>query len=149
MSNTFAILLSAHVILGIVGLVASFAVTLNLFRKNGSIKRRMMWAWAAFASYIVSWFSGGYYYWFYYGDFVKPSIKEGTYPWAHLVFMEFKEHAFLFLPVATFALAVAVTKVTEERHPELLGSVKTLAVIITIIATIVTLSGIIISGSAR
>ena len=149
MSTLFAITLSAHVILGVIGLIASFATTLNLFRQGGSVKRRAVWAWTAFASYIISWFSGGYYYWFYYGGNVKPSIKEGLYPWAHLVFMEFKEHAFLFLPVATFALAVAVSRVTERRHPELLGSVKTLAVIITVIATIVTLSGIIISGSAR
>lgn len=149
MGTLYAVTLSAHVILGIIGLIASFATTLILFRQGGSVRRRTVWAWTACVAYIVSWLSGGYYYVFYYGGVVKPIIKEGPYAWGHLVFMEFKEHAFLLLPVATFALAVAVSRVTEEKHPELLSSVRTLAVIITVIATIVTLSGIIISGSAR
>jgi len=149
MSTLFAVTLSAHVILGVIGLIASFAVTLILFRQNGSVKRRTIWAWTACISYIVSWFGGGYYYVFYYGGTVKPVIKEGAYPWAHLVFMEVKEHIFLFLPVAAFALAIAVSRVTEERHPELLGLVRVLAVTITVIATLVTLSGVIITGGAR
>ena len=149
MSIIFAITLSAHVMLGIIGVIASFAVTLNLLKQGGSVKTRAVAAWIAALSYILSWLSGGYYYVFYYGSNVKPIIKEGDFPWAHFVFMEFKEHAFLFLPFATLALALAVTRVTEVKNPHLLPSVKLLAILITVIATAVTLSGILVSGAAR
>ena len=149
MSILFAITLSAHVILGIVGLIASFTATLTLIKIGGSIKTRTVAAWLAAVSYVLSWLSGGYYYVFYYGSNVKPVIKDGEFPWAHLIFMEFKEHAFLFLPFATVALALAVTRITETKNPHLLPSVRLLAILITIIATAVTLSGILVSGAAR
>ena len=148
MSTIFAITLGTHVILGIVGLIASFATTLNLLVKNGSIKLRVAWAWTACAAYVLSWLSGGYYYVFYYGSNVKPDIKAGIYDWGHLVFMEFKEHVFLFMPFATAALAISVTRVTEEKNPHMLNQVKLLSVIITVIAVIITASGVIITGSA-
>ncbi|MBT8039590.1 MAG: hypothetical protein KJO70_02745 [Gammaproteobacteria bacterium] len=47
---------------------------------------------------IGAWFAGGFYYVEFYGNEVKPLIKEGPMPWAHGVAMETKEHVFLFLP---------------------------------------------------
>ena len=40
-----------------------------------------------FASFIISWISGAYYYVLYYGTAVKPVIVAGDYPWAHKIIM--------------------------------------------------------------
>ena len=42
----------------------------------------------------------------YYGGAVRRIIKEGDFPWAHLVFMEVKEHAFLLLPFMSLVLTL-------------------------------------------
>lgn len=148
MSTIFAVTLAAHVILGIIGLIASFATMLNLWSRTSSLRRRRTWAWTACGAYVTSWLAGGYYYVFYYGGVVKPIIKDGAYPWGHLVFMEFKEHAFLFLPFATAALAIAVAKIDEQADGRAFGQVKLLSALITLTALIVTLSGVLITGSA-
>lgn len=151
MSTLFAVMLAAHVIFGLIGVIACYIVLLNLLKKTVSTKI-LKWSSAiAFDSYLLSWLSGGYYYVFYYGDNVKPGIKEGIYPWAHLVFMEVKEHVFLMLPFATFALwVVIVTKADQlDMDPKLKTSLAWLSAVITILATIITLSGIIITGAGR
>ena len=150
MSSLFAMVLTTHIISGVVGVCASYAVLLFLLKRHVN---RLSLAWSsfiAFFSYLVSWFSGGYYYVLYYGDNVKPIIKEGAYPWAHLVFMEAKEHLFLALPFSTLALYLVLFYASDrlETNPDLKKSLIILSVTITAIATIITLSGIIISGSA-
>lgn len=151
MSSLFAITLIGHVILGIIGVMASYVVLLNLLKKTLSLRTLEYAALTACVSYILSWFAGGYYYVFYYGSNVKPVIKEGAYPWAHLVLMEAKEHIFLFLPFATLVLYLAIkyynsdldTDATKKRN------IIVLSAVITIIATLITLSGILITGGAQ
>ena len=48
--------------------------------------------------FFVSWLTGGFYYVDFYGENVKPVIKEGPQAWAHGVVMEAKEHIFIMLP---------------------------------------------------
>jgi len=151
MSTFFSSLLIAHVVFGIVGAIACYVVLLSLLKKTVAVKTIKWVSALAFGSYFLSWLSGGYYYVFYYGDMVKPTIKEGAYPWAHLIFMEAKEHIFLMLPFATFALwAVIWIKGKQlDTDPKFKASLILLCAIITILATIITLSGIIISGAGR
>ena len=151
METLFAVTLIAHVVLGILGVIFCYLVVLGLLKKTVSVKMLKWSSFLAFGAYMLSWLSGGYYYVFYYGSNVKPGIKEGAYPWAHLVFMEAKEHIFLMIPFATFALWVVLFTKGEQldMDPKLKTSVVWLAAVITILATIITLSGIIITGAGR
>lgn len=150
MSSLFVTMLSTHVILGVVGLIASYAVLLGLLKKGASGRAPLVSGVIATVSYLLSWFSGGYYYVLYYGSAVKPVIKEGTYPWAHLVFMEWKEHAFLVLPVTALTLTVGIWLWRNTGQNETLRNpLVYVAAIVVILATLITLSGVIISGAAR
>jgi hypothetical protein len=151
MSTFFAILLVTHVILGLVGLMASFRVTYLLLRPEVQIRSLKISSALAFISFIISWLSGGWYYWKHYGAVVKPKIMNGDFTWAHLVFMEAKEHVFLFLPFVTFCIALIIWKNAEIFPTDALlkKRVMILSVCITIVATIITLSGILITGGAR
>ncbi|MDC1205294.1 hypothetical protein N8083_00400 [Candidatus Pacebacteria bacterium] len=151
MNSLFAFSLTSHVILGIIGVIGSYTVLLFLLKSAPPLRTLKIASTTACISYILSWFSGGYYYVFYYGSQVKPGIKEGAYPWAHLVFMEVKEHIFIFLPFATAALAVAIftTGSRLETDSKLKNSLVLASAVITIVATIITLSGILITGGAR
>lgn len=151
MSTTFATLLSLHVILGLIGVMASFAAAFMLLKSElalGFLKRVSL---LAFLSYLTSWFTGGWYYWKYYGSVVKPKIMGGDYTWAHAVFTESKEHVFLFLPFAAFALFLLIYTHGEALRNDVLlkKRVSTLALIITFIGAVITLSGVLITGGAR
>jgi hypothetical protein len=100
---------------------------------------------------MSSWISGGYYYWFYYGDKVKPVIKAGEYVWAHTIVMEAKEHIFLILPIASFVLALIAWSSTDRLNTDigLKGAVTYFAATITVLAVVMALSGILITGGAR
>ena len=70
---------------------------------------------ARLASYLAAffvtagcWIAGGYNYLTVYGSQVKPVILEGSYPWAHEIIMEMKEHVFIFLPIIAFALSITL-----------------------------------------
>ncbi len=151
MSTLFAALLTTHVALGLVGLIASFAVTLNLLKGTPPISFLKKASLIAFLSYIISWLSGGWYYFKYYGTAVKPVILGGNYGWAHSIFMEAKEHVFLFLPFATLALTIIIWCVPEDFFSRPLFKRRTsfLSLTITILAIIITLSGVLITGGAR
>lgn len=151
MSTLFAVTLSLHVIAGIVGVMASYAVVLFLLKKELPLRSLRISSMLAFLSYMLSWFSGGYYYVLYYGGTVKPTIVNGPYPWAHLVIMEAKEHIFIMLPFATLAVAAIVFFAGPRLQTDtaLKGGTLVLAIVVSIIATAITLAGIVISGGAR
>ena len=151
MSEIFAITLITHVIAGLVGFIATYAVLMALFRRVSSIKILRFSSALAFLSYLTSWFAGGYYYVLRYGAEVKPIIKGGDTPWVHSFFMETKEHVFLMLPVLTFILVL----IFFLRGDDVIsgGKIKRAVVYITVLTALLTLfitaSGILISGSAR
>ncbi len=151
MSTLFVILLSAHVVLGLVGVIASFAVTFMLLKRELPIASMKCASISAFLAYLLSWLAGGWYYWKYYGTAVKPAIMGGDFKWAHLIFMEAKEHVFLFLPFATACLALIIWLGHDKLTTDPVFKTRTmfLALMITILAIIVTLSGVLITGGAR
>lgn len=100
--------------------------------------------------FIFSWIAGGYYYVVYYGTLVKPTIQKGLAPWAHAIFMEAKEHIFLFLvPVgATIFLATFLPEeVLQSRYVKRYLKLLTISVII--VGLIIGAMGFIISAAAR
>jgi hypothetical protein len=150
MSTLFGSLLVAHILLGLIGVFISFAVSLMLLKRE-TTHRTIRYAYYACVAYVFSWFTGGYYYWFYYGTQVKPKIMGGNFAWAHAVFMEAKEHVFLFLPFASFALAVVLHYAIDcfNSEPVLKKRTAALSVAVTAVAVVITLSGVLITGSAR
>lgn len=150
MTGIFAITLITHIIAGLIGFIATYAILMALFRKKSSIKILRISSTLAFISYFVSWVSGGYYYVLKYGADVKPVIKSGDNAWAHSFFMETKEHVFLLLPVLTFILATIFFLRGEDVVSD--GKMKQAVIYITILAALlalfITVSGVVISGSA-
>ncbi len=150
MSQIFVTTLIVHVIAGIVGFIATYAVLMSLCKRESSIKMLRFFSSLAFISYLTSWFAGGYYYVFRYGSEVKPIIKGGDSAWAHAFFMEVKEHLFLLLPVLTFMLALVFFLRGEDVVSK--GKAKRammyLTVLTALLALFITVSGILISGSA-
>ena len=144
-------MLVGHVLIGIVGLIASYAVLMGLLKKKLPLTFLRVSAIIAFLSYLSSWGMGGYYYVLRYGSEVKPIIKSGDYPWAHALFMEGKEHIFLFIPVLTFIIMILLwflgDRIATEkrfRRPIIL-----LALLTTTLAIFITAAGIVISGAAQ
>ncbi len=151
MSELFKFLLISHVMLGITGVAASYAVWLGLLKKSPSLGFLKKVSALSFFSYLLSWFSGGYYYVLYYGGVQKPNIIAGAYPWAHEIFTESKEHIFLFFPFAALALLIVLWKGDQDlsQNEGLRKAVAFLGGAITVLGLFVALSGIIISGAVR
>ncbi|PIW97288.1 hypothetical protein COZ82_00380 [Candidatus Kaiserbacteria bacterium CG_4_8_14_3_um_filter_38_9] len=151
MSTLFLVLLITHVIFGMIGLMSSFITSFLLIKMKATRTKLLSYSFLAFFSYLVSWLAGGWYYWKYYGSVVKPIIVKGEYIWAHQVFMETKEHVFLFLPFATLTLAVIILfKYTELKNDSSFKNhVLIFSLVITLIALFITISGILVSGGAQ
>lgn len=151
MSPLLQFLLSAHVLLGLVGIIAFYAILLEVLKKTPSLTFLRVSSVIGFLSIVASWFSGGYYYVVYYGSSVKPLIKDGDFPWAHLVVMETKEHAFLILPFVSLVLVLIFYLIGERvlTEPKLKYSVVLLAAVATIIGTLIAIAGMIVTGGAR
>jgi hypothetical protein len=151
MSTLFASLLTTHVVLGLIGVIASFMVTFMLLKDELAVSTLKKASLTAFLAYIISWLSGGWYYWKYYGTVVKPVIMKGNYTWAHSVFMEAKEHVFLFLPFVTLCLMLIIWCAPNAlaTNSQLKKRTFFLSLMITILAIVVTLSGVLITGGAR
>lgn len=150
MDTIFIVTLVIHVIAGLVGFIATYAVLMSLCKRESSLGFLKISSAIAFIAYLTSWFTGGYYYVFQYGLEVKPVIKGGDNAWAHSFFMEAKEHVFLLLPVLTFVLALVFflrgKDVLLKGKPK--SAVMLLTVLTALLALFITASGILISGSA-
>lgn len=151
MTQTLQTFLSIHVLIGVIGIIASYMTLMWLFKREAPIRLLKLGSLIAFISYITAWFTGGYYYVVYYGDMVKPIIKDGPNPWAHSIIMEVKEHIFLFLPILSFVILLIVwlkgSSLQENRS--LRNTLALIAFITLIIAVSMALGGVLISGSVR
>ena len=151
MSTLFGYTLVAHILLGLVGIGAFYAVWMALMKRVPKLRFLFWSSLVGLVSFIASWLSAGYYYVEYYGGAVKPVIKAGAYPWAHLVVMEVKEHLFLFLPILA-ALTFIIFALLEETAIENQDIKRALAYIsgfIVVVGVLITLGGVMISGAVR
>jgi hypothetical protein len=103
--NTADIILFGHILFGELGCFAFLWIFVELLNlSESSLKRSRCVACIGTLLIVISWVIGGYYYLSHYAQVIKPAIKTGPYPWAHLIMMETKEHVFLFLPFLAFSL---------------------------------------------
>jgi len=101
-------------------------------------------------SFILTWIVGGYYYVVYYGSLVKPIIKAGVAPWAHVIAMEAKEHLFLFIiPLALTAVFLSFLKKEQIESFGLKRTFLSLTVLVAFLGLFLGLLGYIISAAAR
>lgn len=151
MTTSLSIFLGIHVLIGVTGVAASYMTLMWLFKRNLSLRALRVSSLIAFIAYITAWITGGYYYVVYYGDNVKPGIKEGSTPWVHSVIMEVKEHIFLFLPILAFVILLVVWLKGDrlQENQKLRNALALVALITLIIAVSMALGGIVISGTAR
>jgi len=136
---------------GLLAIVAYYAVWFDLIKKDINIDFLKKSSLYGLLLFLLSWLSGGYYYALYYGNVVKPIIKIGPYPWAHTIFMEFKEHIFLFIPFLALVVTLCFFLLENniKGNKEIKQSITYLSAIIVFLSTIITFSGIIISGAVR
>lgn len=143
--------LIAHIFLGVAAVIFLYTVWLGLVHKQmrpAALRTRSMWA---FVLTFLSWLTGAFYYVTYYGTAVKPVIKAGSYPWAHTIMTESKEHFFLFLPLLAFVLWMVVWAMGDRLQTEetLRRALAWVSAVTTCIGIAVTLFGVAISGAVR
>ena len=144
------VLIGLHLGFAIIGIDAFLWLLGEVVADAGSIKRRAMAAIIGLGGYLVTWIIGGYYYVKFYGPLVKPIIKAGNAPWAHLVAMEAKEHIFLF--VIPISITILLLSRLDKEQLRSFGLRKPLIRLIMIVAGLglsFGIMGFIISAAAR
>lgn len=151
MTDLLPQLLIVHVAIGLIGVMASYAVLMALLQRKVPLAFLKRSAFIAMASYSITWFTGGYYYVTFYGKAIKPVIKAGAYPWAHTFFMETKEHLFLFLPILAIVLFMIARRygAAFDANPGLKKYTALLSALTAIIGVFMALAGVVISGAVR
>ena len=144
------ILIGLHLGFAILG-IDGFLWTLGELVAGVKSRTRVLYAaLLGLSGFILSWIIGGYYYVVYYGPEVKPIIKEGVAPWAHSIFMETKEHIFLFIiPLALTAVFMALMDGKEFKKNNFRKPAILLTALIVFIGLAIGAMGFIISAAAR
>ena len=145
-------LIGLHAALGELGGIGFLWVFIELLNPlHQRIKRAKTIAFISMVLLFLSWFIGGYYYVNTYGNEVKPIIKEGPQPWAHGIFMETKEHVFLFLPFLSI-LAFSIIRNYENdimKNKKLRISILLLCISIFLFTFAIGAMGYLVSSGAR
>jgi hypothetical protein len=144
---------AAHIGLGELGILAFVWVLMEVVQgpnAMGVIRTRAAAALGT-AMFFAAWLAGGMYYVVQYGDEVKPVIKEGPWPWAHGVFMESKEHIFLFLPFLGIVAAALVWQYGDRLKDDRLMrfAVYALGGVVVLIGLLMTILGYFVSAGFR
>ncbi len=147
-------LVGIHAVLGEIGIVAFIWVFVEMLKPSPKrLKRAQIAALLGVAFFFASWIVGGYYYVEFYGANVKPVIKEGPQPWAHGIFMETKEHVFLFLPfLSIFAYTLLrrfETTLRGDKNPHARKAILIISAIVIVIGILMALTGYIVSSGFR
>ena len=147
-------LVGVHAVLGELGIAAFLWVFVEMLKPTPSRLRRVkIAAFLGVVFFFASWIIGGYYYSNIYGTLVKPVIKEGPQPWSHAVFMETKEHIFLFLPfLSIFAYTMIIrfqSHLRGDKDPKARKAVLAMSALILIIGALMAFMGYMISSGYR
>lgn len=140
-----------HVLFGVSGVIASYAVLMELLRRQPKGKGLKQKSVIAFVFYLLSWLTGGFYYLQVYGAQVKPLILAGPFPWAHSIFTETKEHIFIFLPFLALVTVLALFGNHSDlaEQPKLKKSLVWFVSLQFAFGVFISLAGFIMSGAVR
>lgn len=143
-------LVGIHAALGELGIFTFLWILVELINPTSTrIKRAKIAAILGVILMFSSWLVGGYYYLNYYGDNVKPLIKEGPNPWAHLIFTETKEHVFLFIPFLSILVLGLIYKNNLLKNNSARKSAIIISALIIILGLAMAAMGYLISTGAR
>ncbi len=145
-------LIGVHAALGELGGIGFLWILIELLNPtNDRIKRIKVVAFISVLLLFLSWIASGYYYINVYGSEVKPIIKEGPQPWAHGIFMEVKEHIFLFLAFLSllgyFIIAKYDNKLVKDKKVR--KSLIVLSLVIFLLVFSIGAMGYLVSSGAR
>ena len=100
------VLIAPHVVMGELAVLAILWVVVEVIRgpSGAGVLRAKGASVLGAVAIFGEWILAGTYYTGYYGKHVKPVILKGPWPWAHSIFMEAKEHFFLFMPFLSIVL---------------------------------------------
>lgn len=102
------IIMMSHVFFGVLGTLAGLWVFVEILNVREGNKDRIRSLSIVVAALIwTSYLIAGFYYVAYYGTY-NPIVKAGPWPWAHLFFMEVKEHTFFMLLLLSTYLPIVV-----------------------------------------
>ena len=147
MTTTLAVMLSIHVIGGIIAIGMHNVMLMHLLKKAPNYVFISRIAWSAVALFFLSWATSAYYYVTYYGTAVKPRIIAGAAPFAHTFFMETKEHIFLVLPFVALSIALCASYLRTNPDDALRKSTAFLTFVALGIGVATAVSGMLVSGS--
>ncbi len=147
-------LIGVHAILGELGIAAFLWVFVEMLNPVPSrLKRAKLAALLGVVFFFASWIVGGYYYSTDYGSIVKPVIKAGPQPWVHAIFMEVKEHVFLFLPfISIFAYALLMrfeSSLRGDADARARKAILAVSALILVIGVLMGVMGYLISNGYR
>jgi hypothetical protein len=145
-------LIGVHAFLGEMAVFAFFWIFVELFNPGKkTVSRMKLLSGIGMALLLLSWVAGGYYYVTVYGSEVKPLIKAGPQAWAHSVFMETKEHVFLFLPFLGLMVFLLIHSAGDAllRDRRLRQSIQLLSLLIVLMGLAMAGMGYLISTGAR
>ena len=144
------VLIGLHLGFAILSIDAFLWLLGEVVANAGSVKRRLIAAVLGLAGYILTWIIGGYYYVNFYGSLVKPIIKAGSAPWAHLIAMEAKEHIFLFIiPLSLTALFIAMLDKKKFEELNIKKVFMILVILVVGLGLLIGAMGFMISAAAR
>lgn len=133
------IILLAHPIFGVLGIILAvwvFVDALNASPSNAARIRKAAYAVTVFI--VLAWVLGGYWYVYYYAA-DKAVILGGPFPWAHNLIMETKEHLFF----VTLILALLLPVAARAN----LAANKSARTMVLTVAALVVLSGLAVEGA--
>lgn len=126
-----------HVIFGVWGVImAVWAVVELLNLSEGNIKRLRSVSVLSTVFIWISYITGGWWYWVYYGAAEigdKYIIKGGPFPAAHGFFMEVKEHIFFMVLLASMLLVVIVKNTDLLQNKTFKNLAITVAVVVVVL----------------
>ncbi len=147
------LLVAAHIALGELGILAFFWLIVELLHgpSDAGVLRAKGAALAGTMLFFAAWLIGGVYYVVQYGSVIKPVIQQGTWPWTDSIFMETKEHIFLFLPFVGFATLAQIWQGAErlERDARLRGALYVLVGTTLLLGVLMTVMGYFVSSGFR
>ena len=151
MSTWLQLMLISHVLLGLGGVIALYAVWTGLLKAQPNVRVLKRSSLIGLVLIVGSWLTAGYYYTHHYGRVVRAGIVGGPSPWVHEVVMEWKEHVFLLLPFLAALLFVALLTTGDSlaKDAKTKRALTFLAGFTAWLGILVALTGIIISGAAR
>lgn len=147
------LLVAAHIALGELGILAFVWILLELL--NGPSPSGVLRAKAAAALgtglFFGAWIVGGTYYVIHYGSAVRPVILAGAWPWAHGIFMEVKEHVFLFLPFLSLTTLVYLWRegAALADNPRARSAFYALLVTVILLGALMTVMGYFVTSGYR